>query len=389
HPTMDKPWIETPLIFSGPLSRVAGCNIYLKLENLQPSGSFKSRYVSVHLLSFFCILMTLNPNNPDVPNALINDVHFYCSSGGNAGLACATTAVSLRRRATIVVPDTTSPWMIDKLQALNDTAPSPDTIRVIQTGANWAQADAYLRRAFLSSADAASKKGYGPRAVYVPPFDHPDVWAGAATLVDEIRAQMPAADNQQQQQQQQEEEAAPLLHGIVCSVGGGGLLNGICAGLGMDRDSDQGLSGTRVLAVETCGADSLHASVVAGEHVTLPGITSIATSLGATRVSARTWELAERWSSAGNGNGNGKLLTSMTVTDAEAAIACVRFLDDARQMVEPACGATVAVVYNGALRRCLGEGMSDEEWRGKNMVLVVCGGSNVSFQILDGYLKAY
>lgn len=41
-----KPWIETPLIHSIPLSRAAGCNIYLKLENLQPSGSFKSRYFS-------------------------------------------------------------------------------------------------------------------------------------------------------------------------------------------------------------------------------------------------------------------------------------------------------------------------------------------------------
>lgn len=39
-----KPWIETPLIYSIPLSNAAGCNIYLKLENLQPSGSFKSRY---------------------------------------------------------------------------------------------------------------------------------------------------------------------------------------------------------------------------------------------------------------------------------------------------------------------------------------------------------
>lgn len=39
-----KPWIETPMIYSIPLSNAAGCNIYLKLENLQPSGSFKSRY---------------------------------------------------------------------------------------------------------------------------------------------------------------------------------------------------------------------------------------------------------------------------------------------------------------------------------------------------------
>ena len=38
-----KPWVTTPLIFSSPLSRLTGCNIYLKLDLLQPSGSFKSR----------------------------------------------------------------------------------------------------------------------------------------------------------------------------------------------------------------------------------------------------------------------------------------------------------------------------------------------------------
>ncbi|KAJ4109023.1 catabolic L-serine/threonine dehydratase [Fusarium oxysporum] len=37
------PWIRTPCLLNPQLSRVAGCNVYLKLENLQPSGSFKSR----------------------------------------------------------------------------------------------------------------------------------------------------------------------------------------------------------------------------------------------------------------------------------------------------------------------------------------------------------
>ncbi|OJD13059.1 hypothetical protein AJ78_06451, partial [Emergomyces pasteurianus Ep9510] len=40
--SLPKPWRETPLIESEPLSRLAGCRIFLKLENLQPGGSFKS-----------------------------------------------------------------------------------------------------------------------------------------------------------------------------------------------------------------------------------------------------------------------------------------------------------------------------------------------------------
>ena len=91
-----------------------------------------------------------------------------------------------------------------------------------------------------------------------------------------------------------------------------------------------------MLAIETIGADSLNSSVRKGEHVTLPGITSIATSLGATKVSDKTWEWAERHAAIGGRKNSDKKLISATVTDREAAIACVRFADDARMLVEVA-----------------------------------------------------
>ncbi|KAF3358336.1 hypothetical protein VdG1_05412 [Verticillium dahliae VDG1] len=82
-------------------------------------------------------------------------------------------------------------------------------------------------------------------------------------------------------------------------------------------------------------------------------------------------------------------LESLVVSDAEAAMACVRFAHDARFVVEVACGATVAVCYNGALRETLGRGLSDDEWRRKNVVVVVCGGSNVSLEVLEEYKATY
>ncbi|KAJ4302191.1 catabolic L-serine/threonine dehydratase [Collariella sp. IMI 366227] len=221
-----------------------------KLENTQPSGSFKSRGIGNMMLT---ALTTPTPSSPNLP------VHFYCSSGGNAGLACATTAATLHRPATIVVPTSTSAFMVAKLREL-------------------------------------------------------------------------------------------------------------------------GRRSTKVLAMETQGAESLFESVRAGELVTLPGITSIATSLGARRVSEKTWEWVEK---AGDG------LVSATVSDAEAAMACVRFLDDARILIEVACGATIATAYNGDLRRYLGEGLTDDEWARRNVVLVVCGGSNTSLEILDKYKAMY
>jgi L-serine/L-threonine ammonia-lyase len=95
-----------------------------------------------------------------------------------------------------------------------------------------------------------------------------------------------------------------------------------------------GLAHVPVIAVETEGAASLHASVRAGELVTLPAITSIATTLGAKRVAQAAFEWTRRHE-----------VHSVTVSDAQALDACLRFADDLRILVEPACGAALAVAY--------------------------------------------
>ncbi len=77
------------------------------------------------------------------------------------------------------------------------------------------------------------------------------------------------------------------------------------------------------------------------------------------------------------------------VSDADAVMACVRFLEDVRILVEPACGAAIAPAYNGDLRRHLGDGLDEAEWAARNVVLVVCGGSNISFDILAEYKKRF
>ncbi|KAI5461160.1 serine family amino acid catabolism protein [Mariannaea sp. PMI_226] len=321
------PWIKTPCIGSLPLSRIAGCNILLKLENLQPSGSFKARGIGNYMTR--------------AVESAVGAVHFYCSSAGNAGLACATAALSLGLPATIAVPTSTTDFM--KRQLLEKGA------QIHQVGANWAEADAYLRQELLAK---------DPTGVYVPPFDHPLVWDGAATIIDELRDQVDVP-----------------IDGIVCCVGGGGLVNGLMQGVESLPWSD---GKPKVIAVETIGAHSLHASVQAKEHVTLPKITSIATSLGAIRVSEQTW----KWSQS-------PTMESMVVSDADAAMSCVRFANDARILVEASCGATLAVAYRGDLRNILGQGLSDEEWSRKNVVLVVCGGTNMDLDMLEAYKKKY
>lgn len=287
------------------------------------------------------------------PNST-GDVHFYTSSGGNAGLACITAANTLGRPATVVVPLTTLPHMIAKLRDLGT--------QVLQIGESWLFADKHLREVVIPEFERAHPSA---RAVYVPPFDNQDVWDGSETIVDELTVQIT-------------QRLDKPIDGIVCSVGGGGLLCGIMQGVQKLKDSGRGRPA--VVAVETIGGDSLNASVKAGELVTLPSITTIATSLGALRVAEQAFVWTRR---------AGKELVSTVVTDKDAVTAVLRFLDDERVLVEAACGATIAAVYNGELRRHLGSGLTDEEWAAKNIVVVVCGGSNINFSMLEKYKKDF
>jgi L-serine/L-threonine ammonia-lyase len=299
---------------------------------MQPSGSFKIRGIGN-------LMKTAVRHNKDRP------LHFYCSSGGNAGLACATVAKIIDHEATIVVPRSTSQLLIKKLKDLG--------AEVHQVGENLAAADLYNRKELI---------GCDPNAFYVPPFDHPLIWAGQETLLREVEQQMAEKGG---------------FDAIVCSVGGGSMLIGIQQTI-KKLVASSGKKPPMVLAVETRGAESLNASLLAGRHITLDKITSIATSLGVSKVAERAYELAQRLN-----------VRSVVLSDAEAALGCVRFADDERILVETSCGVSLAAVYNGALRKALGAAMSDEEWSRMKVVVSVCGGNDVSLERIQQYRQRY
>jgi L-serine/L-threonine ammonia-lyase len=316
-------------------SLTAVSNIYLKLENLQPSSSFKSRGIGNLMAN------ALASHGPD------KLMHFYCSSGGNAGLACATAAITLERPATIVVPMSTSVIMVEKLRTLGAD--------VEIHGAHWHEADAYMREELMAK---------DKNAVYVPPFDHELVWEGHGTMVDEIEKQT---------------EGIGGYDALICSVGGGGLFAGIMGALDKHGRLQGGRSAAvKVLAMETEGAHSLHLSLQNKQLSRLPAITSIATSLGATQVASKAYEWALR-----------PEVTNCVFSDAEAAMASVCFADDERILVEPACGVSIAPAYNDTLSALLFPKLSEAEFAKVNVVIVVCGGSKVTLQILDEYRMAY
>lgn len=228
---MDVLHIETPLQESLPLSRMTGSRVWLKLEALQPSGSFKLRGIG-RACSF---------------HAARGVQGFISSSGGNAGIAVAHCGRKLAVPVTVVVPLSTSARAIDTIRA--------EQAEVVVSGESWQEAHKHAQSLC------------GPDRVLIHPFDDPLLWEGHATLVDEVAG------------------AGLRPDAVVLSVGGGGLLCGVLEGLHKNN-----LAEVPVLAVETEGAASLAASLESGEHLELDHIGSVATSLGAKKVAQRAYE---------------------------------------------------------------------------------------------------
>lgn len=297
--------IETPLLESRPLSLASGRSVWLKMDALQPPGSFKIRGIGAA-----CEHHTGNGKK-----------RFVSSSGGNAGIAVAYAGRRLSIPVSVFVPETTSEWAKSLIRQ--------EGAEVFVHGASWQEAN---ERA-LEAVDA--------EAAFIHPFDDPLLWTGHATMIDEAV------------------RAGVSFDAVVLSVGGGGLMAGVAEGL--ERN---GLRYIPIIAVETEGAASLAASVEAGKLTELPAITSIATSLGARKVSQRAFEIART-----------RPVDCVTVDDRAAVGACMRFLDDHRVLVEPACGAALAVAYTHA----------DRLARYERVLIVVCGGATASI----GQLQAW
>jgi L-serine/L-threonine ammonia-lyase len=120
------------------------------------------------------------------------------------------------------------------------------------------------------------------------------------------------------------------------------------------------------VAVETRGTASLAASLREGRLVTLETVTGVAKSLGARTVARTALEWAMQHP-----------VRSVVVSDADAIRACVRFADDHRCLVEPACGASLSVVYDRH------RGLE----QAARIVVVVCGGIGVTLESMLAWRK--
>jgi threonine dehydratase len=292
--------VRTPLVWIEPLGA------WLKLESRQPMGAFKIRgaYNAIRKLS------------PEVRGRGV-----ITFSSGNHGQAVAFAAQRFGVRAVVVMPE---------------TAPSVKVDGVKRWGGEVVMAGRTSEDRRIAALEIAERE----RLAVIPPFDHPDIIAGQATVGVEIAADLPDVAT------------------VVVPVGGGGLISGVVRGLAAAR------SGARVVGVEPAGAPKLTRSLAAGRPVTLDRTASVADGLITLTVGALPFAVLQADAA--------RLAGVVTVED-DSIREAVHFLHrDCGLTVEPSGAATTAALRSGAL----------DPFRIPPLVLVVSGG-NVDPALLE------
>jgi len=231
----------------------------------------------------------------------------------------------------VVVPESTPDYMRKLIESYG--------AELLVRGKVWAEANEAALQIIANK----------PGSAYIHPFDDPDIWEGHSTLIDEIF---------------EDPKMQTKPSAIITVVGGGGLLVGLLQGL-----HKIGWGDVPIVACETEGADSFAQAAKKGELVTLPAITSIAKSLGASTVCKE----ALNWSKKHK-------ISSVVLSDALAVDAIIRFTYDHHVLVEPACGVGLAAVYQKVPQ--LTDLLKNLKKPGP-VVVIVCGGSMVTFQSLQ------
>jgi len=227
----------TPCPYSQTLSELTGARCFVKLENLQMTGSFKERGAAN-------LLQQLDQA------ARARGV--IAASAGNHGLAVAFHAARLGIPAVIVMPE----WA----PLIKVTSSRRHGAEVILFGANYDEAYGHAR-------DVAARRGLE----FVHPFDDARVIAGQGTLGLELLAQRPE------------------MNAVLVPVGGGGLAAGV--GLAVKARRPE----VRVIGVQAEGIPAMKRALEAGSRVTLPAASTLADGIAVRQVGALTLEAAKRY----------------------------------------------------------------------------------------------
>jgi threonine dehydratase len=322
--------LRTPLI---PFVRTersrSAAEIYLKLENLQPTGSFKVRGAGNALLSAS-------------PEQLKNGV--WTASAGNMGQALAWYAKKLNIPCTVLVPDDAPEVKVQAIQRLG----------------------AEVVKVPFAEYQSVQKEGSHPamKGLLIHPFADEAVIAGNGTIGLEILEDLPDADL------------------ILVPYGGGGLSCGIAAAVRAERSRGAEVTkqpsfdyaqdeGVKVEAVELETATPLTSSLAAGKMVEVPYQASFVSGMGAPFVFPQMWNLASQ------------LLGDSRVVKLSQVAEAIRLLAERHHIIVEGAGA---VALAAALQ------IVDSHFESDCQLKIVCvvSGGNINAahlnQILQGEL---
>jgi len=229
--------VPSPLLHNEWMSASYGCDIYLKLENMQPIGSFKIRGATNKIAH-----LTARERRKGV----------IAASAGNHAQGVAWGAKKLGVKATIVMPRGAPLVKVQNTEKLG--------AEVILAGDTYDECFAFTQK-------LAKKTG----KVLIHAFDDPEVIAGQGTVALELLDQLPDVD------------------AVVCSVGGGGLLAGIATVFAQLRPK------TKIYAAQAAGAASMAKSLKKGHPITLKKVETFADGIAVGATRKTTFDILNRY----------------------------------------------------------------------------------------------
>jgi len=225
---------RTPLVSSHSLGERIGAEAYLKLENLQRTGSFKVRGA----------LYAMSRLSPEARRAGV-----VTMSAGNAAQAIAYAGRAQGVHVTVVMPESAPKTKIEATRAYGGEIRFASEMTKLLPMVQELQAQGLH---------------------FLHPFDDDDVIAGHASIGMEIVEDVPDVDL------------------IVVGVGGGGLISGVAVGAKGLRPS------VRIVGVEPEGAQGVRKALDAGQVVRLPSVNTVADGLAAPFAGERNLEIIKR-----------------------------------------------------------------------------------------------
>ena len=275
----------TPMERSSHLAEVLGSPLFLKCENLQRTGSYKVRGAYYRLTR-----LSIEERSHGV----------VAASAGNHAQGVALAARELGIAATIFMPVGVP---LPKLQATRAYG-----AEVVLQG-----------HSFEETKRAATAFAAETGAIFIAPFDHPDIITGQGTLGFDLLEQVPD------------------LETVIVPIGGGGLIAGVASML-KQRAAELGRT-IRVIGVQAANSAAYPPSLAAGEPVEIAARPTIADGIAVAKPGVLNFEMISRY-----------VDEVVTVDEADIARALLVLLERAKLVVEPAGAVSVAAILSGVVR---------------------------------------